>query len=137
MKVLIDTCVWSLLLRRRDQTLLNSAEKLLVASLEELISDGRVAIIGPVRQEVLSGVKEAVQFETLRKALRRFPDEPLGSSDFEEAARLSNICRSRGAECGATDILICAVAIRERWTVMTNDAGMLKCMAVLKSQGVM
>ena len=50
MKVLVDTSVWSLALRRR-----NSSEEPAVEQLRWLIDQGRVAMIGPIRQELLSG----------------------------------------------------------------------------------
>ena len=77
MKLLVDTCAWLLLLRRKNKTAMNDDEQLMLTSLTEAIQDGRVAIIGPVRQEVLSGIKEAAQFDKLRSALEPFQDEPL------------------------------------------------------------
>ncbi len=111
-------------------------EQSVLASLTEAIKDGRVAIIGPIRQEVLSGIKYPVQFEKLRFALEAFPDEPLASPHYEEAARLYNLCRSRGVECGSTDILICAVAAQMQWTILTSDAGLTRCIGVLRAEGL-
>lgn len=121
MKLLADTSVWSLALRRRPTATLNADEKRLVAALSEAISDGRVVMIGPIRQELLSGIKEQVQFEKLRTALEAFRDEEIDTRDYEEAARFYNVCRSHGAECGPIDILICAVAVRHKWSVLSND----------------
>jgi predicted nucleic acid-binding protein len=135
-KVLVDSCAWSLLLRRKKGAALNEDEQLALSSLTEAIRDGRVAIIGPVRQEVLSGIRESAQFEKLRSALELFPDEPLPATDYEEAARLFNLCRSRGVECGSTDILICAVAARKQYAILTNDVGLKRCMEVLNAEGL-
>lgn len=134
MKVLVDTCIWSLALRRKNRTALSEGEQRLVASLAEAIQDGRVAMIGPIRQEVLSGIKDLAQFERLRSALKAFPDEPLTTLHYEEAARLFNLCRGRCVECGPVDILICAVAAREHWTILTSDQGLLRRMDVLKTE---
>jgi len=136
MKVLVDSSVWSLMLRRRNRTLLSKAESLLRASLEEAIDDGRVAIIGPIRQEVLSGIRDATQFLKLRSGLRAFRDEPITSLQFEEAARFFNLCRMRGVECGATDILICSVAAEKQWAILTNDSGLARCIQLLRSEGI-
>lgn len=133
MKVLADTSVWSLALRRKATAKLGADEQRLAASLSEAISDGRVVIIGPIRQELLSGIKDHMQFEKLRTALQAFRDEPLDSGDYEEAARLYNICRSRGVECGPADMLICAVAVRRKWRVLANDAGLNKCLEIVSS----
>ena len=112
-------------------------EQLVLASLVEAIKDGRVGIIGSIRQEVLSGIKDLAQFEELRFALEAFPDEPLTTLHYEEAARLYNLCRSRGVECGSTDILICAVAVRMQWTILTCDGGLNRCIEVLRAEGLM
>ena len=74
MKLLVDTSVWSLALRRRPSAVLSAQEKRLTAILTEAITDGRVAMIGPIRQELLSGVNEQAQFNRLRSALRAFRD---------------------------------------------------------------
>lgn len=137
MNVLVDTCVWSLALRRKNRAVLSEDEQRMVASLAEAIQDGRVAMIGPIRQEVLSGIKDLAQFEKLRSALEAFTDEQLTTLHYEEAARLFNLCRGRGVECGPVDILICAVAAREHWTILTSDQGLRRCMDVLKTEGLL
>lgn len=137
MKILVDTCIWSLALRRKNKTALSGEERLILASLRDAIQDGRVAIIGPVRQEALSGIKEPAQFNKLKTALQAYPDEPIPSADYEEAARLYNLCRSRGVECGAIDILLCAVASREHWSILTNDGGLKRCMEILRTEGLL
>jgi hypothetical protein len=136
MKILVDSCAWSILLRRKSKALLSDEEQSVAASLAEAIREGRVVMIGPIRQEVLSGIKEPAQFQKLRSALEAFPDEPITTAHYEEAARLYNLCRSRGVECGPIDILLCALAIRERWKLLTNDGGILRCIEALLAKGV-
>jgi predicted nucleic acid-binding protein len=136
-KLLVDACVWALSLRRRDPAALNEEEQRMVVLLGDAIQDGRVAIVGPIRQEVLSGIKEIAQFERLRRALEAFPDTPVGTPHYEEAARLFNLCRRRGVECGAVDILLCAVASRERWSILTTDGGLKRCIEALRAEGVL
>jgi predicted nucleic acid-binding protein len=133
MKVLVDTSVWSLSLRRKHTDKLSAEERRLIASLSEAINDGRVVMIGPIRQELLSGIKDQAQFDKLKGALQVFRDEPLDTFDYEEAARLYNVCRSRGVECGPVDILICAVAVRRKWKVLAQDGGLNKCLEGLGS----
>ena len=132
MKLLVDTSVWSLALRRRASATLSAEEKRLTAVLAEAISDGRVVMIGPIRQELLSGIKEQAQFEKLRNALAPFRDEPIDTPDYEEAARLYNVCRTQGVECGPVDILICAVAVRRKWSVLANDARLNQCLQIVE-----
>jgi predicted nucleic acid-binding protein len=130
-KLLIDSCVWSLVLRRKPAATLSSEEQQMASSLTEAIRDGRTAIIGPIRQEILSGIKEVAQFEKLRSTLQSFPDEPLVTSDYEEAARLFNLCRSKGIQCGPVDILLCAVAQKRQWVILTFDQSLKSCMEVV------
>ena len=120
MNVLVDTSVWSLALRRKSQNL-SAEETSFVQELSELIQEGRARLVGLVRQELLSAIKTKEQYETLRLTLRAFPDEPLDTSDYEEAAKASNRCRAKGVVVSIVDILLCAVAMKRGWTVFTTD----------------
>jgi predicted nucleic acid-binding protein len=120
MNVLIDTSVWSLALRRKNESL-STNERFLVAELSELIREGRARMIGLVRQELLSGIKAAEQYEKLRLHLRSFPDEVVDTSDYEEAAKAGNRCRAKGVVVSIVDILLCAVANKRLWTIFTTD----------------
>lgn len=131
MQLLADTSVWSLALRRRPAAALSHEEKRLVAVLTEAIRDGQVAMVGPIRQELLSGIKHQLQFDKLKAALAPFRDEPIDTPDYEEAARLYNLCRTQGVQCGPVDILICAVAVRRKWSVLTNDARLSQCLQII------
>jgi predicted nucleic acid-binding protein len=118
--VLVDTPVWSLALHRgRDN--LNSEERHLVKALTALIQEGRAQIIGPIRQELLSGIRSEKQFHKLRQYLRTFDEPGLGIPDYEEAARMSNLCRGRGIAGSAIDFLICSIAHRSEWEILTTD----------------
>ncbi len=120
MKVLVDTVVWSLVFRRRKADL-SAAEAALRQQLLDLFREGRAMLIGPVRQEILSGVRDESHFTGLRRDLRSVPDEPLQTQDFENAAHLSNRCRRAGIAATPVDALICAVAISRDWQVFTLD----------------
>jgi predicted nucleic acid-binding protein len=120
MNVLIDTSVWSLALRRKNESL-STNERFLVAELSELIREGRARMIGLVRQELLSGIKATEQYEKLRLHLRSFPDEVVDTSDYEEAAKAGNRCRAKGVVVSIVDILLCAVANKRLWTILTTD----------------
>jgi predicted nucleic acid-binding protein len=134
-KLLADTSVWSLALRRRPTANLNADETHLVAALTEAIRDGRVVMIGPIRQEILSGTKEQAQFVKLRTTLAAFRDEPIDTTDYEEAARGYNLCRAQGVQCGPVDILICTVAARRKWSVLANDALLNRCLQIISAAG--
>lgn len=130
MNVLADTSVWSLALRRQARDL-SAIEHAIVAEFEELIREGRVRLFGMVRQELLSGIKTAAQFEKLQKTLRAFPDEPLDTSDYEAAAEAFNDCRARGIAVSAIDILICAAAMKRDLLIFTTDPDFKTCARVL------
>jgi predicted nucleic acid-binding protein len=90
-------------------------------ALRELVQDGRAQILGPVRQELLSGMREEEGFRKLRNHLRAFDDPQLRTEDYEEAARMSNLCRARGIAGSPVDFLICAAAHLRNWQVFTTD----------------
>jgi predicted nucleic acid-binding protein len=117
MKVLVDTAVWSLVLRRKSRPENGS----MAVALASLIADGLVVMIGPIRQELLSGIKERAQFERLREHLHAFPDLEITSTDYEEAASFFNQCREKGIQGSNTDFLICAVASRNGFSIFTTD----------------
>jgi predicted nucleic acid-binding protein len=120
MDALVDTSVWSLALRRRPEHQ-SSAEQHAVAELAELTNDGRVRIIGLIRQELLSGVRTAAQYEKLRLNLREFSDEPIDTSDYEGAAKVTNSCMSRGIAASLADALMCQIAMARRLSILTVD----------------
>ena len=116
MNVLVDTSVWSLALRRSSGR--GNAE---TTELTELVREGRVEMIGAIRQELLSGVRAAEQFRKLREHLRAFPDVTLDESDYEEAAACFNRCREKGLQGSNTDFLMCAVSLRRELAILTTD----------------
>jgi predicted nucleic acid-binding protein len=120
MMVLVDTPVWSLALRRRPEQLSND-EAQLTQILSELIREGRVQVLGPIRQELLSGIREEAQFRKLRGYLRAFQEHSLEAADYEEAAHMSNRCRIRGIAGSAVDFLLCAAAHLRNWDILTTD----------------
>lgn len=125
MIVLVDTSVWSLALRR-DAARLSPAESRIVDELKRLIGGGQARLLGQLRQEVLSGIRSQLQFERLRVHLRAFPDEPVGTADFEAAARAGNACRALGIASSGVDMIICAVAKARGWEIFTADRDFLR-----------
>lgn len=121
MKVLVDTCVWTLALRRRRSGL-TVDERATLLEVTELIRDDRAVLIGPVRQELLSGLRLAADFDRLRERLNDFEDMEIETADYEEAARCHNRCRAGGVAGSSIDYLICAVALRHGFSLFTVDA---------------
>ncbi|MFZ3208211.1 MAG: PIN domain-containing protein [Geobacteraceae bacterium] len=116
MKVLVDTSVWSLALRRNPP-----ADGPEVPELIELIREVRIRMIGPVRQELLSGVKSQAQFQKLRNHLRAFPDLEVTTRDYESASEFFNLCRGKGIQGSNTDFLICAISVHHKIPIFTTD----------------
>jgi predicted nucleic acid-binding protein len=114
-KVLVDTRVWSAVLRRR------SPDPELSVKMKDLIETDRVAMIGPIRQELLSGISDSGQFKKLESSLSAFEDLALRTEHFEKAAEFSNVCRKAGVQGSSIDFLICAVAAKETWPIFTTD----------------
>jgi predicted nucleic acid-binding protein len=119
-QVIVDTCIWSLALRRQAKHL-SPSEAILCQELENLVDEGRAQLIGPIRQEVLSGIRDAAQFNRLSKHLRAFRDEPVTTPDYELAAKLSNQCRAAGIAGSPVDFLLCAIATARNWPIFTCD----------------
>jgi hypothetical protein len=120
MRILVDTPVWSLALRRRT-TDLAPGERRALQLLHQVIEEGRAQLLGSVRQELLSGLREHAQFRRLRDYLRDFPDMVLGVEDYEDAAHASNECRKAGVTGTPVDMLICAVSVHHGWQIFTTD----------------
>jgi len=116
MKVIVDTSVWSLALRRDKED-----SPAPVQELRQIILSHRVQMIGPIRQEILSGIRSESQFIKLRKHLESFPDLPILTEDYITAAQFFNHCRSKGIQGSNTDFLICAVAVRNNFSIYTTD----------------
>ncbi|MDZ7666248.1 MAG: PIN domain-containing protein [Desulfotignum sp.] len=116
MRVIADTSVWSLALRRDKPESSNT-----VHELRRMIQDHRVQMIGAIRQEILSGIRSESQFKKLQKHLESFPDIPALTEDYVTAARYFNRCRAKGIQGSNTDFLICAMANRNKFSIFTTD----------------
>ena len=114
-KVLVDTCIWSEVLRRRNPN------PTICENLAKLLRDLQAVLIGPVRQEILSGISDDEKFVKLKKILSCLPDAPIETMDYELAAQYSNICGRSGIQGSAVDFLICAVAVRNNFIIYTID----------------
>lgn len=116
MKVIVDTSVWSLFLRRDGQACSTSVE-----SLRQAIREKRVQMLGIIRQELLSGIKDEAQFRKLSQILDSFPDLLAESADHTQAAEFFNQCRRHGVQGSPVDFLICAQAHRNGLAILTED----------------
>ena len=115
MNVLVDTPVWSLILRREKPT--PNYQSILL----ELVQSNRAALIGPIKQELLSGLRHKEQFEKIRVALNDLPCLTPEDEDYEFAASFYNLCIAKGIQGSPTDFLLCAVAVRRDMEILTTD----------------
>ncbi len=76
MKVLVDTSIWSISFRRKQEQLSHN-ENIYLNELKELISEVRAVIIGPIRQEILSGISNIEHFTLLKDTLAYFKDNEI------------------------------------------------------------
>jgi predicted nucleic acid-binding protein len=118
MKVLIDTPIWSKAFRCKK---IKSDDKNIVDNLKYLIDEFMEVIIGPIRQELLSGITDEKVFRDLKEKMKGFNDFPIETKDYELAAEYSNICRRNGIQGSNTDFLICAVAVKNNFEISTTD----------------
>ena len=116
MKVLVDTPIWSYALRTPNKEYENEIDQL-----KSLIRDQRALIIGPIRQEILSGYSELRKYKKLKEKLSFFENTPIQDIDYELAAEICNQCRKKGVQGSHIDFLICAVAKRIDVPIFTTD----------------
>jgi predicted nucleic acid-binding protein len=120
MSVLIDTSVWSLALRRRRRDL-NPEERTVVFRCRDLAIAGETCLIGPILQEVLSGIAESKVFDQIKARLALVDMLPLTIETFTLAAEFFNACRSSGVAPGLIDMMICATAHLHNTPILTAD----------------
>jgi predicted nucleic acid-binding protein len=115
-KVLVDTPIWSYALRTPNEKYQKEIDQL-----KSLIRDQKALIIGPIRQEILSGYSDLRKFKKIKEKLSFFEDTPLQDNDYELAAALCNQCRKKVIQVSHIDFLICAVAKRIDVPIFTTD----------------
>lgn len=115
MRVLADTCIWSEALRKK------SGRTEVIERLKSLIEDDRIVLVGAIRQEILSGIREEAVFKRIEKRLDAFPDLALTKFESVMAARIANRCRSNGIQGSSVDFLLVAAAINHGCSIFTTD----------------
>jgi predicted nucleic acid-binding protein len=114
---LVDTSVWSLLLRRDRPPDVPQVDALIHA----LETGNRVICTGLILQELLQGFSGP---KAKQQIVERFAAFPLLNPDREDhiaAAELRNLCRSRGVQAGTIAALLAQLCIRHELTLLTTD----------------
>lgn len=115
MNVIPDTPIWSWALRREKP---NREIQNIFA---RIIEEGRVVLPGIIRQELLSGIREAGQFDRLSDQLTHFPEILATTADHILAAKFFNKCQKAGIQGSHVDYLILALAVNNAASVLTSD----------------
>jgi predicted nucleic acid-binding protein len=118
--ILLDTSVVSAVLRRKRK---GAPEDALAGRLATLLQgDQQVGLPGIVLQEVLSGIAERSQHETLMARLREgFPVILATEGDHLLASDLSKLAARKGLALATPDALIAAQAINRHASLFTTD----------------
>lgn len=118
MNIVVDTSVWSLLLRRTKRNDEDEPLKKLRFYLEH---EYCIYLVGPVLQEILVGLKNRSQFDLLAGYFEPFPLIECNRNDFIDAARLKNLCRNKGVQASSVDFFISAVCMNRKYSLLTTD----------------
>ncbi|MDH4083760.1 MAG: PIN domain-containing protein [Nitrospira sp.] len=118
MNLVVDTSVWSLVLRRPRVDDANIPVQMFRAHLE---SNNRLFLIGNVLQELLDGLRSPKQLDRLVQLLEPFPLLELDRSTYMAAAKLRTTCRTRGVLAGPIDFLIAAACCQHGYPLLTAD----------------
>jgi predicted nucleic acid-binding protein len=87
----------------------------------KLIENQNIVVIGPVKQELLSGISNKNTFNKLRTKMRAFINFKIKSADYELAADYYNNCMKNGIQGSAIDFLICSISVRNKFEIYTED----------------
>lgn len=117
MRILVDTSVWSLALRRGGP-----AAHPAVGRLRALIRAGEdVALPGIVLQEVLQAFREEDAFRRVARSFEPFEVVEPQRQTHIEAARIHRRAAAKGVAATTTDCLIAATAVRHGDALLTTD----------------
>lgn len=117
MKVIVDTSIWSLALRRHAPSRNPETEVL-----RKMIEQGEnVLLLGIILQEILQGVKEPQDFKRLKEHLDAFPMLGIEREHYVKAAELKNHLSRNGVQVSTVDALIATAAIANDCYLYTND----------------
>ena len=116
--IIVDTTIWSKAYRRKKTV---SEDQDIISALKNILDREEEILIGPVRQELLSGISNKILFHELLNKLRGFNNYEVQLADHDLAAEYFNICLNNGIQGSQTDYLICAIGYRYNLQIFTND----------------
>ena len=118
MRVVVDTSVWSLFLRKDGP-----ASHAQVTKLTGLLEDQQeVAITGAILQEVLQAFRSEQTVAAMVQYLEPFPLLETDRETFIEAARIHRSCAAKGITASTIDCQIAAGALRHDHALLSADS---------------
>lgn len=120
--IFVDTNVLSLLFRRNQ---VPDYARPLLHRLKWLVATDRVVIPGLVVQELLSGIRHQEQFDRIHGLLQSLPLIHTSPAQHVAAARIANLCASKGVATHVTDALLASLALEAHGWVLTEDPDFL------------
>jgi predicted nucleic acid-binding protein len=117
MKIIVDTSIWSLALRRQSEIVNQEA-----VLLKTLIEEGNdIYLLGIILQEILQGIRTPKHFYSLTEYFRNFPFIEPRREDYIKAAELKNNLIKKGKQVSTIDALIASIAISYDCFLFTAD----------------
>ncbi|MDZ4742025.1 MAG: PIN domain nuclease [Verrucomicrobiota bacterium] len=113
--VIVDSDVWSEAFRSKAPV------SKYVKELKRLIDADEVVMIAPIRQEILSGIRDERMYDELKEQMRAFPSRRVSDKLYELGALLFNTCRRTGIQGSHTDFLICACSVEWKVQILSKD----------------
>jgi len=121
--LVVDTSVWSLILRRPH---IEEANPFVQAFRSHLTAEDGFFILGNILQELLDGLHSPKQFQRLIRCMEPFPLLILTRATYVEAARLRSHCRKKGVQGSPVDFLIASACMENGFPLLTADKDFLR-----------
>ncbi len=118
MNLVVDTSVWSLVLRRPR---VDEQDPHVRSFRRHLGAGDGLFLIGNILQELLDGLRTTKHFDRLLALLDPYPLLDLDRQTYVAAARLRSVCRSKGVNAGPIDFLIAAACCQHGFPLLTAD----------------
>lgn len=126
MNILVDTSIWSLLLRRRKE----SPHPAALFLKKQIEAKAPLHLTGIIYQEILQGIRSDTLAQSVKSYLKEVPCLEISLDLHEEAAHLFSHYRQKGIQAGTVDCLIAAVSIHFGLPLLTTNSDfshMAKC----------
>jgi predicted nucleic acid-binding protein len=114
-RVLVDTSVWSRILRSKDPS------EPVAGRLRELSAKVDIVLTGLILQELLQGFRAEAMFRRAARHFDSFPLLQLDRAHYVAAARIRRTCTAAGVATTTADCQIAAAAIEHRCALFTLD----------------